>query len=152
MSVRVSVLGSGSKGNCTLLATEKTRLLIDAGLSCRETYARLAAVGERADGLSAVVISHEHTDHISGLRMLALDANTYVSGHGPTITKLELQDRLARWEDKINKVNALVAQGKTLPEIQEALGEPVTGGRGPGLGTFTANIYLELTRKPSAAN
>ena len=37
MSVRVCVLGSGSKGNCTLLATEKTRLLIDAGLSCRET-------------------------------------------------------------------------------------------------------------------
>ncbi len=73
MSVRLCVLGSGSKGNCTLLATEKTRLLIDAGLNRKETYARLAAVGERADGFDALVISHEHTDHVSGLRLLALD-------------------------------------------------------------------------------
>jgi phosphoribosyl 1,2-cyclic phosphodiesterase len=73
VSVRISVLGSGSKGNATLLATEKTRLLIDAGLSRKDTYARLAAVGERAEDFDAVVISHEHTDHISGLRLLALD-------------------------------------------------------------------------------
>ena len=71
MSVRVCVLGSGSRGNCTLLATEKTRLLIDAGLSCRETCARLAAIGEPPDGLDAVIVSHEHTDHIGGLRVLA---------------------------------------------------------------------------------
>jgi len=75
MSVRVCVLGSGSKGNCTLVATERTRLLIDAGLSCRETYARLAAISESPDGLNAVVISHEHTDHINGLRVLALNGN-----------------------------------------------------------------------------
>ncbi|MBZ5562892.1 MAG: MBL fold metallo-hydrolase [Acidobacteriia bacterium] len=73
MSVRLCILGSGSKGNCTLLATEKTRLLIDAGLNRKETYTRLAAVGERADGFDALVISHEHTDHVSGLRLLALD-------------------------------------------------------------------------------
>ena len=45
MSLRVCVLGSGSKGNSTLVATEKTRVLVDAGLNRRETYARLAAVG-----------------------------------------------------------------------------------------------------------
>ncbi len=73
MSVRVCVLGSGSRGNSTLVATEKTRLLIDAGLSRKETYARLAAVGERTDSFDALVISHEHNDHINGLRMLALD-------------------------------------------------------------------------------
>ncbi len=73
MSVRVCVLGSGSRGNSTLVATEKTRLLIDAGLSRKDTYARLAAVGERAEGFHALVISHEHSDHISGLRLLALD-------------------------------------------------------------------------------
>jgi cyclase len=84
--------------------------------------------------------------------MIALDSNTYVSGHGPVATKLELQRRLATYEDKIAKVKALLAQGKSLPEIQEALGEPVpppapAGGRGPGLGSFTSNIYIELTRK-----
>jgi cyclase len=89
-------------------------------------------------------------DSIKGL--LALDANTYVSGHGPVATKLELETRLATYEDRIAKVKALVAQGKTLPEIREALGEPAPppvapGGRGPGLGSFTDNIYLELTKK-----
>src|SRR3989442_1515581 len=73
LSVRVCVLGSGSRGNSTLVATEKTRLLVDAGFSKKETYARLAAVGERADSYAAVIVSHEHSDHISGLRGLALD-------------------------------------------------------------------------------
>ncbi len=89
-------------------------------------------------------------DSIKG--MLALNADTYVSGHGPTCGKAELQRRLATYEERIAKVKALVAQGKTLPEIREALGEPAPppaapGGRGPGLGSFTDNIYLELTRK-----
>jgi phosphoribosyl 1,2-cyclic phosphodiesterase len=84
MSVRVCVLGSGSKGNCTFLATEKTRLLIDAGLSCRETYARLAAIGEPADSFHAVVISHEHTDHIGGLRVLAANARLPIYISRPT--------------------------------------------------------------------
>jgi phosphoribosyl 1,2-cyclic phosphodiesterase len=75
MSVRVCVLGSGSKGNCTLLATETTRLLVDAGLSCKETCARLEAIGEPADGLQAVVISHEHNDHTGGVRVLAQRSN-----------------------------------------------------------------------------
>ena len=73
MSLRVCVLGSGSKGNSTLVATERTRLLIDAGLSRRDTYARLAAVGERTHGFDALLITHEHIDHIRSLRFLALD-------------------------------------------------------------------------------
>lgn len=73
MSLRVCVLGSGSKGNATLVATEKTRLLVDAGLSRRETFARLAAVGERAGDFGAILISHEHMDHVNGLRVLASD-------------------------------------------------------------------------------
>jgi len=82
VSLRVCVLGSGSKGNSTLVATERTRLLVDAGLSRRETYARLAAVGESTDGFDAILISHEHADHVNGLRLLAADlkAPIYVSG------------------------------------------------------------------------
>ena len=73
MSLRICVLGSGSKGNSTVVATEKTRLLVDAGLNRRETYARLAAAGERTDGFNAILISHEHSDHVAGLRLLAID-------------------------------------------------------------------------------
>lgn len=73
MSVRICVLGSGSRGNSTWIATETTCLLVDAGFSKKETYARLAAVGERAERCAGIVISHEHVDHISGLRKLARD-------------------------------------------------------------------------------
>ena len=73
MSLRVCVLGSGSKGNATLVATEKTRVLVDAGLSRRETYARLASAGEPTEGFDAILVSHEHTDHINGLRLLGMD-------------------------------------------------------------------------------
>lgn len=98
MSVRICVLGSGSRGNCTLVATAKTRLLIDAGLSCRETYARLTAIGESTDGLDAVVISHEHTDHINGLRVLALDAQLPIYISRPTHSAVSWDAKLQRFE------------------------------------------------------
>jgi len=72
LSVRVSVLGSGSKGNCTLVATDRTRLLVDAGFSKKSIYNRLAAVGESPDKIDALIISHEHVDHVSGLKALAV--------------------------------------------------------------------------------
>jgi len=98
MSVRVCVLGSGSKGNCTLVATEKTRLLIDAGLSCRETYARLAAIGESAEGLDAVVISHEHTDHINGLQVLANNGKLPIYITRPTHDVVSWDGRIQSFE------------------------------------------------------
>ena len=71
--MRVSILASGSSGNITLLETERTRLLIDAGLGKRETLARLAAVGQSVESLDGILITHEHTDHCSGLpQMLGL--------------------------------------------------------------------------------
>ena len=65
--MRVCILASGSSGNITLLETERTRILVDAGLGKRETLARLAAVGRDIDRLDAVLITHEHTDHCNGL-------------------------------------------------------------------------------------
>ena len=65
--MRVSILASGSSGNLTLLETERTRILVDAGLGKRETLARLAACGREIDRLDAVLITHEHTDHCNGL-------------------------------------------------------------------------------------
>jgi phosphoribosyl 1,2-cyclic phosphodiesterase len=105
LSVRICVLGSGSKGNCTLLATEKTRLLIDAGLNRKETYARLAAVGEPTDGFDALIISHEHTDHVNGLRLLALDLKAPV--HISPATR-----EVLRWDPKIRGVEPFTAGRK----------------------------------------
>jgi phosphoribosyl 1,2-cyclic phosphodiesterase len=73
IGLRVTILASGSSGNLTLLETGSTRLLIDAGLGKRETLARLAAVGSELDRVDGLLITHEHTDHCSGLpQMLAL--------------------------------------------------------------------------------
>ena len=64
-------MGSGSGGNATLIATEKVRLLVDIGFSFRETCKRLRAVGEDPKRIDAVLISHEHSDHVAGLPQLA---------------------------------------------------------------------------------
>jgi len=71
MAVSVTVLASGSKGNCTLVSSSRTRLLIDAGVSCREVLRRLHLCGEEWPALDAVLVTHEHADHIAGIRVLA---------------------------------------------------------------------------------
>jgi phosphoribosyl 1,2-cyclic phosphodiesterase len=67
----MTVLASGSKGNATVIAAGNTRLLVDAGLSCRELLKRMAAAGEDAESLDAILITHEHVDHVAGLAVLA---------------------------------------------------------------------------------
>ncbi|HEV2488883.1 MAG TPA: MBL fold metallo-hydrolase [Candidatus Acidoferrales bacterium] len=71
ISLRISILASGSSGNSTLLETERTCLLVDAGLGRKETFRRLAALGIKPERLDGILISHEHTDHSSGLPQLS---------------------------------------------------------------------------------
>ena len=71
MGVSVSLLASGSRGNCAVVASATTRILVDAGISCRETFKRIRSLGERPDQLSAILITHEHSDHVTGLQRLA---------------------------------------------------------------------------------
>ena len=69
--VKMTVLASGSKGNCTVLSSSRTRILVDAGLSCREIFKRMAAAGEDPHTLDAILITHEHQDHVQGLAVTA---------------------------------------------------------------------------------
>src|ERR1700757_688029 len=71
MAVSVSLLASGSRGNSALVQTSTTRILVDAGISCRETFKRMKSLGEDPRALSAIVITHEHSDHVYGLATLA---------------------------------------------------------------------------------
>lgn len=71
MSVKFTILGSGSAGNCAYLETSEARILVDAGFSTRQIRQRLASIGKTPENLSAILLTHEHTDHISGLLGLA---------------------------------------------------------------------------------
>jgi phosphoribosyl 1,2-cyclic phosphodiesterase len=70
VGVNVTILGSGSAGNCALVASDSTCLLIDAGLSGRQIRERLAALGRSVEQLHAIVLTHEHGDHTRGLPVL----------------------------------------------------------------------------------
>src|SRR3984957_7815366 len=71
MCVTVSMLASGSRGNCAYVSCSRTRILVDAGISCRETFKRMKLLGEDPQSLSAILITHEHSDHVYGLATLA---------------------------------------------------------------------------------
>src|SRR5882757_4979370 len=69
--MRMTVLASGSKGNSTVISSSRTRVLVDAGLSCRELLKRMTTAGEDPAALDAILITHEHQDHVAGLGVLA---------------------------------------------------------------------------------
>jgi phosphoribosyl 1,2-cyclic phosphodiesterase len=69
--MRFSVLASGSSGNACFIETDKTRVLIDAGLSSREIERRLKVIGVQPESLDALIITHEHMDHTKGAGPLA---------------------------------------------------------------------------------
>ena len=71
MGVSVTMLASGSRGNCAIVSSACTRILVDAGISGRETFKRMKSLGEDPHGLTAILITHEHSDHVGGLATLA---------------------------------------------------------------------------------
>jgi phosphoribosyl 1,2-cyclic phosphodiesterase len=71
MSLSIASLNSGSNGNCYYIGNSRNAVLIDAGISCRETEKRMKRIGLDIKKVRAVFISHEHTDHIRGVAVLA---------------------------------------------------------------------------------
>jgi phosphoribosyl 1,2-cyclic phosphodiesterase len=71
--MQVTILGSGSAGNCTLIKTDSTAVLVDAGLSGRQISQRLESIGRTATKLDGVILTHEHSDHTRGLAVLCKD-------------------------------------------------------------------------------
>ena len=71
MTLYIASLNSGSNGNCYYIGNEEEAVLIDAGLSCRETERRMHRLGLPLDRVKAIFISHEHDDHIRGLEVLS---------------------------------------------------------------------------------
>ncbi|MFZ4984659.1 MAG: MBL fold metallo-hydrolase [Blastocatellia bacterium] len=91
--MRFCTLGSGSAGNATLIVAGETRVLLDCGLSGRETLKRLQAVGEDPSRLNAVVLTHEHGDHVRGLAALAKSLGIEVYASTATLAACNLGEK-----------------------------------------------------------
>ena len=83
--MQLTVLASGSKGNCTYIRGERGALLIDAGLSAKETLRRLSEAGGDPSLVEAILVTHEHIDHIRGVDVLARRLGVPVYATGGTL-------------------------------------------------------------------
>ncbi|MCC5805736.1 MAG: MBL fold metallo-hydrolase [Opitutales bacterium] len=100
MGMRFQILGSSSGGNCALLQTEETAVLIDAGFSARRIEAMLEPTGLALSDIEAVFLTHEHSDHIAGLpglsrhRHLRFFANAQTASAARTKLKRDVTWRI----------------------------------------------------------
>lgn len=84
--MRFSSLGSGSRGNATLVEFEDTCLLVDCGFGIREATRRLGLLGKTPESLTAILVTHEHSDHVGGVLSIAKKYSTPVyASHGTAI-------------------------------------------------------------------
>ena len=91
MAAQLTILGSGSGGNCAYLETAETRLLIDAGFSGRQIRQRLATIARSPESIQGILITHEHSDHICGLAALAVKLQVPVYCNRLTKEAIEAQ-------------------------------------------------------------
>jgi phosphoribosyl 1,2-cyclic phosphodiesterase len=98
MSLFIASLNSGSNGNCYYVGNEQEAVLVDVGISCREIERRLVRLKLQIKKVKAIFISHEHSDHIKGVEVLARKHKLPVYITGPTLVSgsLKLEETLVR--------------------------------------------------------
>lgn len=102
--MRIINLSSGSDGNLTYVETENSRILVDDGLSCKETEARLALLGVKGSDIDGIIITHEHSDHIKGVNVFSKKYEIPVYAHNDVWATM--CDKLDRVSDRDKKVYA----------------------------------------------
>jgi len=98
MSLYITSLNSGSNGNCYYIGNNEEAVLIDAGLSCRETEKRMFRLGLTMSKVKAIFVSHEHGDHIRGLEVISRKYRlpVYISAGTLRHSRLRLDEQLVR--------------------------------------------------------
>ena len=139
--MRVTFLGSGSGGNCTLVAFGETSVLIDCGFSAREVSARMRAAGEDPARLKMVFVTHEHIDHSRGLRVFAKNTGVPLMASDGTARAINADHRLGGIEHETLRAGETVRIGElevtpfaTSHDSAEPLGFVVEAADGTRLG------------------
>ena len=81
-------LYSGSSGNCSFIKTENTQILVDCGVSSKKIEEALSNIGESVDNINAIIISHEHSDHVKGLAAICKKQNIPIYANTKTFEKI----------------------------------------------------------------
>jgi len=98
MCLSISSLNSGSNGNCYYIGNENEAILVDAGISCRETEKRMDRLGLSMKKVKAIFVSHEHSDHIRGIAVLAkkYQLSVYITAKTLLHSRISLADHLVK--------------------------------------------------------
>ncbi len=124
--MKISVLASGSKGNCTFVENEGTRILIDLGMSCKYVEKKLDELGINPNSIDAVLITHIHTDHIVGLKRFYKKYKPIIYSTKKTICWLEKELNEVKcnlYNEKETIINnLLVSIVKTSHDVDDSVG------------------------------
>ena len=92
-------LYSGSSGNCLYISSNNTRILIDCGTSCKKICEGLASIDSSIEDIDAILVTHEHSDHVQSLGMVSSKFNI------PVYANIETWNALGKQKEKIDSKN-----------------------------------------------
>ena len=151
--MQVSVLASGSKGNCTFIEMEGSRLLVDAGISTRRIKQELSNIGQPIEELDGVFITHEHSDHIKGLATLTKKYGIPVYSRPETFRAMSCykdipQECINPIMDRV-RINRLTVKAFGIPhDAADPVGYSITGSVkcvvATDMGFVDSNLRREL--------
>ncbi|MEI6456104.1 MAG: MBL fold metallo-hydrolase [bacterium] len=141
MSLYLCSLNSGSNGNCYYLGNQKEAVLVDAGISCRETVLRLERSGLSIRNVKAIFISHEHSDHIRGVEVLSRKFRipVYITHSTLKHSRLHLEKPLVKHFVPLEKIRIGGLTVKTIPKHHDGI-DPhsfIVSSKGITAGVFT---------------
>ncbi len=122
MSLFITSLNSGSNGNCYYVGNQREAVLVDAGISCRETEKRMLRLGLDIKKVKAIFVSHEHTDHIKGVEVLSKKFNlpVYISNATLKSSRLNIKPELAQIFQSYNPITVGELLIKPFPKLHDA--------------------------------
>ena len=149
--MKAYIFASGSSGNCMLLADGDTNILIDAGISMRRLNAALTQTGRTTGDIGGVLITHEHSDHILGLKTLI--KNSDLSVYAPRTVAARLRGMLPEIDDRLKVIpvnecfqigNLLITAFHTSHDTDESVGYRLQGEGTFAIATDTGCINDEI--------